>query len=162
PGPGGAGAPQDVWPQWRGPTGDNVASGTGLPTKWSKTENVVWKAALPGWGNSTPAIWKDAIFVTTQDEDRLLFLRLDRLTGKTVWERQVGKGIPRRKGAQGNGMYRDEHNMASPSPVTDGKHVWVHFGNGDIACYDFAGEKVWSFNFIERYGPYSIWWGHAN
>ena len=52
--------------------------------------------------------------------------------------------------------------MASPSPVTDGKHVWVHFGNGDFACYDFAGEKVWSFNFPDKYGPYSIWWGHSN
>ncbi|HYV37514.1 MAG TPA: PQQ-binding-like beta-propeller repeat protein [Gemmataceae bacterium] len=154
--------PTDVWPEWRGPTGDNHVPGPALPTKWSKTENVVWKAPFPGWGNSTPAIWKDAIFLTTQDNDRLLFLRIDRLTGKTAWERQVGKGVPRRTGKQGNGMFRDEHNMASPSPVTDGKHVWVHYGNGDIACYDVDGDKKWSFNFIEKYGPYSIWWGHAN
>jgi outer membrane protein assembly factor BamB len=52
--------------------------------------------------------------------------------------------------------------MASPSPVTDGKHVWVHFGNGDLACYDFAGKKVWAKNMSKAYGPYSIWWGHAN
>ena len=52
--------------------------------------------------------------------------------------------------------------MATPSPVTDGRHVWVHFGNGDLACYDFAGERVWSKNLTDRFGPYSIWWGHAN
>ena len=38
----------------------------------------------------------------------------------------------------------------------------MHFGNGDLACYDFAGEKVWAFNLAERYGLYTIWWGHAN
>lgn len=154
--------PEDVWPQWRGPTGDSVAPGRGLPTYWSKTENVVWKTPLPGWGNSTPAIWKDVIFVTTQEDDRLFLLQLDRRSGKVIWQQEVGKGMPRRKGSVGNGRYHDEQNMATPSPVTDGQHVWVHFGTGDLACYDFAGKQIWAFNFTERYGPYTIWWGHAN
>jgi outer membrane protein assembly factor BamB len=155
-------SPQDTWPQWRGPTGDSVSLTANLPTHWSKTDNVLWKTPLPGWGNSTPAIWKDAIFVTTQDKDRLLLLRIERPTGKIVWEQEVGRGTPRRSGPQGNGRYHDENNMASPSPVTDGEHVWAHFGTGDLACYDFAGKKLWSTNMTERYGPYSIWWGHAN
>jgi outer membrane protein assembly factor BamB len=156
-------APEDVWPQWRGPNGDSVAPGPALPTRWSKTENIRWKSPLPGWGNSTPAIWRDAIFVTTQvDDDRLLLLRVDRTTGKIAWQREVGRGTPRRQGLVGNGRFHDEQNMASPSPVTDGRHVWVHFGNGDLACYNFAGEKVWAFNMAQRYGAYTIWWGHAN
>src|SRR5580692_6884963 len=85
-------SPQDIWPQWRGPTGDSVSPTANLPTRWSRTENVLWKTPLPGWGNSTPAIWKDAIFVTTQDKDRLLLLRLDNGSGKVVWQREVGKG----------------------------------------------------------------------
>ena len=52
--------------------------------------------------------------------------------------------------------------MATPSPVTDGRHVWAHFGNGALACYDFAGTKIWGINLVEQYGPYTIWWGHAN
>src|SRR5258705_119216 len=92
-------SPEDTWPQWRGPTHDSVSPAASLPTHWSRTENVVWKAPLPGKGNSTPAIWKDAVFVTTQvDDDRLLVLRLDRATGKIVWLREVGRGTPRRKG----------------------------------------------------------------
>ncbi len=154
--------PTMIWPQWRGPTGDSVAPGKGLPTHWSKTENVVWKTPLPGWGNSTPAIWKDAIFVTTQEEERLLLLCLDRPSGKIVWQREVTKGTPRRKGPVGNGRYHDEQNMATPSPVTDGRHVWAHFGNGVLACYDFSGKQVWSVNFTDHFGPYTIWWGHAN
>ncbi len=155
-------APEDVWPQWRGPTGDSVAPGGRLPTHWGPAENVVWKTALPGWGNSTPVIWQDAVFVTTQEEDRLLLLRLDRRTGQVAWQREVGRGTPRRQGPVGNGRFHDEHNLASPSPVTDGRHVWAHFGSGDLACYDFAGERVWSVNLAERYGAYTIWWGHAN
>jgi len=159
----GAAAPTDIWPQWRGPTADSVAPGKDLPTKWSKTENIAWKTRLPGWGTSTPVIWKDAVFVTSQVTDRqLLLLRLDAKTGNIVWQREVGQGEPRRKGPVGVRRFHDEHNMASPSPVTDGKHVWAHFGNGDLACYDFAGEKIWSINLWKDYGVYSIWWGHAN
>jgi len=91
-------APEETWPQWRGPTADSVAPGKNLPTKWSKTDNIAWKTPLPGWGTSTPAIWQDAIFVTTQVKDsELLLLRLDAKTGKIVWQREVGKGEPRRK-----------------------------------------------------------------
>jgi outer membrane protein assembly factor BamB len=162
-GPADAVAPADFWPQWRGPTGDSVAPGRGLPMKWSQTENIAWKTPLPGWGTSTPAIWKDAVFVTTQVDDRqLVLLRLDAGTGKIVWQREVGEGKPRRKGPVGVGRFHDEHNMASPSPVTDGKNVWAHFGNGDLACYDFAGNKIWAANLGKDYGIYSIWWGHAN
>ncbi len=153
---------EETWPQWRGPTGDSVSPAARLPMRWSQTENVVWKTAIPGWGNSTPAIWRDVIFVTSQQDDRLLLLRLDAKTGNIVWTRELGRGTPRRSGATGNGRYHDENNMSSPSPVTDGKHVWAHFGTGVLACYDFAGEPVWSTNMIERYGPYSIWWGHSN
>src|SRR5437660_7122760 len=88
-------SPEPVWPQWRGPTGDSVAPGPALPTHWSATENIVWKTALPGWGNSTPAVWRDALFVTTQEGDHLLLLRLDRATGKVLWQREVGHGTPR-------------------------------------------------------------------
>jgi outer membrane protein assembly factor BamB len=156
-------SPTEIWPQWRGPTADSVAPGKGLPTQWSKTENIRWKMPLPGWGVSTPAIWKDAIFLTTQVQDKnMLILRVDAETGKIVWKHDVGIAIPRRDGKRGNLGFMAESNMATPSPVTDGRHVWFHFSNGDLLCCDFAGKKIWSNNLIERYGPYSIWWGHSN
>jgi outer membrane protein assembly factor BamB len=161
-GPADAVSPENIWPQWRGPTGDSVAPVRDLPTHWSKTENVLWKTPLPGWGNSTPAIWLDALFVTTQDDDRLLLLQLDRRNGHVVWQREVGRGTPRRQGELGNLRFHDEHNMATPSPVTDGRHVWVHFGNGALACFDFAGNLVWDLDLVQQYGPYTIWWGHGN
>ena len=49
-----------------------------------------------------------------------------------------------------------------PSPVTNGKVVVVHFGNGDLAAYDFNGGQLWKRNLQADYGPYTIWYGHAN
>ncbi|MBI1832047.1 MAG: PQQ-binding-like beta-propeller repeat protein, partial [Planctomycetes bacterium] len=144
-------AAKDVWPQWRGPTADSVAPGKGLPIQWSTTDNIAWKTPIPGWGTSTPAIWKGAIFVTTQVDDRKLFLlRINVRNGNVAWMREVGQGQPRRKGPVGVNRFHDEHNMASPSPVTDGQHVWVHFGNGDLACYDFAGNQIWAKNLAKE------------
>jgi outer membrane protein assembly factor BamB len=46
--------------------------------------------------------------------------------------------------------------------VTDGQLVVVHFGNGDLAAYDFDGKQLWHRNLQHDYGDYTIWWGHAN
>jgi outer membrane protein assembly factor BamB len=54
------------------------------------------------------------------------------------------------------------HNNASPSPVTDGEVVIAHFGNGELAAFNFEGEELWRHNLQKEYGAYTIWWGHAN
>ncbi len=37
-----------------------------------------------------------------------------------------------------------------------------HFGNGDLAAYDFNGGQLWKRNLQADFGPYTIWYGHAN
>jgi outer membrane protein assembly factor BamB len=144
-----------------------------LPVVWHEERGIVWKTPLPPWGTSSPAIWGDAIFVTSHnDQNELLLLKLEKKSGQLVWTQKVGSGEARReegKGkGKGKGSSRDKqkfhqlHNLASPSPVTDGKTVVVHFGNGDLAAYDFAGQQLWKRNLQEDYGGYTIWWGHAN
>lgn len=150
------------WPQWRGPHGDSVSDETNLPLHWSEDAGVAWKTPLPEWGTSTPAIWGDAIFVTTQQDDELLLLRLDKATGEIVWTRQVGEGTPRREGGKREQKFHQLHNMASPSPITDGELVVAHFGSGDLAAFDFDGNPLWRRNLEREYGTYTIWWGHAN
>jgi outer membrane protein assembly factor BamB len=154
----------DDWPQWRGPAGDSTSDEKGLPTHWSETENIAWKSALPQWGTSTPAIVGDAIFVTSENEGTLLLLRIDKATGKIVWKEQVGSGKANRTvmGKKRTVKYHPLHNMASPSPVTDGERVIVHFGSGDLASYTLAGHLEWKRNLVADYGPYTVWWGHAN
>ena len=54
------------WPHWRGPSASGVSPETGLPDRWSDTENVAWKAPVRGLGISSPIVWGDRVFVTSQ------------------------------------------------------------------------------------------------
>ena len=165
------------WPRWRGPHGDGTSRATGLPVKWNEAveggngeKNIVWKCALPEWGRSTPAIWGDAIFLTSHVDDKnLVLLKIDKLSGKIQWTRRVGTGSCGRmtlRGKRGDErrkmMFHATQNMASPSPVTDGEVVVVHFGNGELATYNFNGRRLWHRNLQRDYGNFSIWWGRAN
>jgi outer membrane protein assembly factor BamB len=154
----------DNWPQWRGPEGNGVSRESGLPLAWSETENIVWKADLPAWGTSTPAVWGDAIFLTVQHDDgKLQVLRLNASDGQIAWTRDVGSAeMVREAEKRSVQKFHRLHNGASPSPVTDGQTVFYHFGNGELAAFDFAGNQQWRRNLQADYGPYSIWWGHAN
>lgn len=159
----------DNWPAWRGPTGDGVSRETDLPVVWNKTSGIIWTTPLPEWGDSTPAIWKDAVFVTSHVGDKLLFLKLDKQTGAIEWTREVGTDdvsrMPLRKkeaSERSEQKFHELQNLATPSPVTNGNVVIVHFGNGDLAAYDFAGKQLWKRNLQADYGKYTIWWGHAN
>jgi outer membrane protein assembly factor BamB len=152
------------WPQWRGPAGDGISLEKGLPLAWSESQSLAWKCPLPGAGASTPAVWGDAVLVTCQKGDELLLLRINARDGRVAWERPVGTGILVRKTAKPRGeqKFHEIQNLASPSPVTDGRRVFVHFGNGDLAAYDFDGQRLWRRNLQDDYGHYTIWWGHAN
>ena len=158
------------WTEWRGPTGDGVSRESGLPVAWSEHLGVRWKRELPEWGNSTPAIVGDAIFVTSHESDRrLLLLRIAKATGEIVWTREVGQAetptaaILKKQGEERRHQkFHQTQNLASPSPVTDGELVVVHFGNGDLAAYDFDGNRLWKRNLQEDHGAFSIWWGRAN
>ncbi|NQU23925.1 MAG: PQQ-binding-like beta-propeller repeat protein, partial [Candidatus Nealsonbacteria bacterium] len=153
-------------PQWRGPDGNGVTTQTELPIAWSEHFGVEWKCELPEWGTSTPAVWDDAIFLTSHvDEKDLVLLKINKKTGEIEWTRKVGTGSALRGRPfvnRGRQKFHEDHNLASPSPVTDGKLVVAHFGNGDLAAYDFRGKQLWHRNLQDDHGEYTVWWGHAN
>ena len=75
------------WPRWRGPSGQGLAIDSGYPDRWSSTENVLWRATVPGRGHSSPIVWKDRIFLTTARGDgRVSMLAFNRADGKQLWE----------------------------------------------------------------------------
>lgn len=137
----------DNWPQWRGPTGDGVSTAKGLPTTWSDKENIFWKLYLPGMSGATPAVWGDKLFLTSADGNNIVLMCIN-AEGKTLWKRPLGEGTRR--------FRQDEGNQASPSPSTDGTHVYAFTGAGDFACVDFEGKEIWKFNIQERYGQFRI------
>ena len=138
------------WPQWRGPRHDAVSRDPGLPAEWSDTKNVLWKAPLPGMASSTPAVWGDHIFLTSEAGNDLVLLCLG-ADGKERWQRKLGEGSSKARGGEGN--------SASSSPATDGKLVFALVGSGDFAAFDFSGKEAWRFNAQERYGKFSYDFG---
>src|SRR5262245_38610339 len=84
------------WPVWRGPKGDGIVTDSAVPTKWSATENVVWKVSVPGIGHSSPVVSNGRVFLTSfdpQTNDRLL-LCFDRADGKLLWQKSVLTAAP--------------------------------------------------------------------
>jgi len=137
------------WPQWRGPAFNGSSAETGLPETWTK-ETVKWKAPLPGLSGATPAIWGDRIFVSSPDADKnLLLLCYSRKDGSLLWKQQI---------AEGGDITKGRNNMASPSPIVDGKAVYILYGTGDFAALDFNGKTLWHRKLGEDYGRFSINW----
>ena len=159
-------APKNNWTQWRGPEGNGISVETNLPAEWSDTKNIKWKVPIAGRGHSSPVVWDNRIFLTTDIEGEVVpgakavehidsgkpfkhpdsvgadrkhsfkVLCIDRATGKTVWEKTAYEGT----------VYDDRHrksSFASPTPATDGTYVFAYFGTEGLYCYDFNGKQIW-------------------
>lgn len=140
------------WPQWRGAQGNGISEETDLPIRWSKTENIAWKLPLPPRSGSTPVVWGSRIFLHLADGDDLFLWCVDRSTGLPLWKRRLSGG---------NEMARKE-NMSSPSPVTDGRHVWVLTGTGVLKAFDNDGNEQWTRNLPKDYGGFGLNWNYAS
>jgi outer membrane protein assembly factor BamB len=156
------------WSQWRGPEGSGVSTETNVPTEWNLSKNIKWKTAITGTGLSSPIVWENRIFLTSDIEGEVVpgakavghkmgeqvfvhpdsvganrkhnfkVICLDRNTGKVLWEQTAYSGT----------VYDDRHrkgSYAAPTPATDGSHVYTWFGGeGDgLYCYDFNGKLIW-------------------
>jgi outer membrane protein assembly factor BamB len=126
------------WPRWRGPTGQGeVRTGT-YPDRWSPTEGIKWKIAVPGRGNSSPIVWGDRIFLTTAYDGgrRLALLAFRRADGSRLWE----TAVPKQQGVEyGHG----KNGFASATPITDGERVYASFGMHGIMATDLEGRLLW-------------------
>jgi outer membrane protein assembly factor BamB len=131
-----------VWDRFRGPNGTGTSDDKDVPLKFGAKENMIWKVALPGVGNSSPVVWGKHLFLqsaTSEGKQRSL-LCLDTTDGKIRWQRSIPA-----EAAQ----VRADSSLASSTPTTDGKAVYVSFWDGkdiQVWAYDFQGEKLWSKN----------------
>jgi outer membrane protein assembly factor BamB len=141
------------WPDFRGPRSSGVSEETNLPTKWSETENLVWKTELPGPGASSPITFGDHVFVTcytgygipgdkTGEMKNLKrhLLCLDRKKGTILWDKEVEAKLPE---SRYSGNYITLHGYASSTPATDGERVYVFFGKSGVFAFDFKGKQLW-------------------
>jgi outer membrane protein assembly factor BamB len=148
-------AAAEDWPEFRGPTGQGLSSATSLPVKWDLPANVRWKVSLPGKGWSSPIVHDGRIFLTTAvpseenppKRQSLRALSLDATQGEILWDVEVFV-----KTMEPGETLNAKNSFASPTPITDGERVFVHFGPDGTACLDRDGKRIWA-NDQLRYNP---------
>jgi outer membrane protein assembly factor BamB len=141
------------WPEFRGPTGQGLASDTGLPVSLDPAHDFTWRQSIPGKGWSSPIVCGDWVFLTTAvasendgtGEQSLRALCLSAATGAALWDVEVFA----RQGGAGIHM---KNSFASPTPITDGQRLYVHFGPDGTAALDLDGHLIWANREI-RYDP---------
>ena len=137
------------WPRWRGPSGQGQVPAGQYTDRWSPTASV-WRASVPGRGNSSPIVWGDRIFLTTGygNGDRLSMLAYSRADGKKLWETFIPQS--------GVEYVHYKNGFASATPTTDGQLVDASFGRHGLFAFDFNGKIAWQhkFGIIDNYhGP---------
>ena len=142
----------DNWPQWRGPQLNGLSGETNLPVKWSKTENIAWKLPVPERSGATPIVWGDHIFLNIGEGSSLALWSVEPEHGR----RPVEAAARRRQRPHA------EAADVVPSPVTDGRTVWVMTGTGLLRAFDFAGKELWLRDIQKDYGRFGIQWGYAS
>ena len=147
----GLAAHADDWPRFRGPTGQGHSFEGQLPLEWDEERNVVWRIPVPGQGWSSPVISEGRIWLTTALVDQgaasLRAIAFDFETGREV----VNSEIFRLDDAR---LLNLKNSHASPTPILEGDHVYVHFGASGTAALTTAGEIVWKtrFPYISQHG----------
>lgn len=128
------------WPQFRGLRGDGTAPGQHPPTRWSATENVMWKTAIHDRGWSSPVIDRGEIWLTTAavDGKKMYVVCVDLQSGQIKLDKLLFENETVQKD------YHETNSYASPTPVLDDRFVYVHFGSYGTACLKRQdGEVVW-------------------
>jgi len=140
------------WTGFRGPGMRGHSQDTGLALSWSDTENIQWKAPLPGPGSSSPIIIGNKILITcysgygldrdnpgdpSQLKRHLVCIRAG--DGKVLWDQSMGAVQPE---LPYKGMLR-EHGYASSTPASDGERVYVFFGKNGVYAFDLQGKQLW-------------------
>jgi outer membrane protein assembly factor BamB len=178
--------PAADWPQWRGPDSLGISPESNLPTSWSPTRNIAWKASLSGTGTSSPIVTGDLVIVTSQSgstdapngadprlarDDRSLATKENAISAKPSPDGKVHLIIEAFKRTTGQRAWQykleaagpapefhEKHNNATPTPVTDGKRLYAWFGNGQIVALDLAGKELWK-HLLPNFNTH---WGHGS
>ncbi len=173
------------WPAFRGLGATGVAENYPLRTSWNADpsdpdpQGVLWRAAVPGLGHSSPVVWGDLIFLSTainengdatlmlgaggqptaaddSQKHRWVILCYDKSTGKELWRKTAHEGEPR-------ATRHVKATQANTSLAVDGKHLVAFFGSEGLYCYDLDGNLQWSRDLgVINISKYGIGWGYAS
>lgn len=144
--------PAGEWPNWRGPAGTGSTDTGQYPVKWDAS-HVLWKAALPGKGGSTPMVRDQRAYLTAPAEGQDAVLAFD-FSGRRLWQTKLGNESPPK--------HRTLGSSANASPATDGQGLFVYFRSGTLAALEFDGAVRWKTNLVERFGRDQLFWDQGS
>jgi outer membrane protein assembly factor BamB len=141
--------PGDIWPAFRG-LGNSLTAARDLPLDWSDDKNIAWSVELPGYGQSSPVVWRGLVFVTTMQGPRKetpTVLCFDLASGEKRWQRDFASS----QEIEATNMVT----RSSPTPVVDGERVVAFFESGDLLALGQAGNVLWQRSLVEEYGNFT-------
>jgi outer membrane protein assembly factor BamB len=145
-------AQSEDWPQFRGPNCSGVSSSTQpLPTEFSDTDNVRWKAS-PGEGIGCPVVAAGRVFTSAMVDEKIVGLfAYDAKSGRELWKRTWPTGdLP---------DIHKTNSHAATTPAADAEHAYFYFSTLGMICVDAAsGKDVWRKElpvpyFVFKWGP---------
>lgn len=137
---------QDRWPGFLGAEASAIKADS-VPTSWSPGKNLEWKADIPGYGQSSPVIWRDQVYVTSVEgpqKEKLHVACYSLQSGKQLWDHVEPSTYPEK-----NSVYISR---AAPTPVLDENGIYAYFESGDIVALSHAGKRKWAASLTKRYG----------
>jgi len=143
-----AAAEPSTWPGFRG-VGTGHTRARELPLEWSDDEGRVWSVALEGFGQSSPVVWHDRVFVTSVDgprKERLIVTALRLSDGERLWQRALESTLPVETS--------DMISRGAPTPAVDAERVYAFFESGDFVALDHDGHVLWRRALATEYGEF--------
>ena len=143
-----AGPAADSWPGFRG-DGSSLAIVDNLPLRWSNEANIAWTAEISGYGQSSPVVWRERVFVTSADgrqKETVLVSCFELQSGKLAWTKDFKGLVPQE--------VSDYISRAAPTPAVDDQHVYAFFETGNLVALDHAGNVVWQRAVTTDYGDF--------
>ncbi|MDB5340909.1 MAG: Pyrrolo-quinoline quinone [Planctomycetaceae bacterium] len=138
---------EEVWPGFRG-WGNSVSEAKNLPRTWElRGRSRGWTTRLPGYGQSSPVVWKEKVFVTSVSGDQKEHLHISAIhlgTGEQLWQKDFAATQKVRDS--------DTVTRGAPTPVVDAERLYVAFESGDIIALSHTGEILWQRSFVKDYG----------
>ncbi|MEX2213893.1 MAG: PQQ-binding-like beta-propeller repeat protein [Phycisphaeraceae bacterium] len=136
------------WPGFRG-TGDSLSDAKNLPLKWSDDEGIAWTADIKGYGQSSPVVHGDKVFVNSvdgKDKTTLHVSAFELRSGKPLWVKTF-------VGTQG--IEDSDYTSKAPgTPCVDDKAVYAFFESGELIALDHDGNTLWQRSLTKEYGNF--------
>lgn len=138
----------DTWTGFRG-TGSNISAATNLPLSWSPTQGIRWKQTVPGYGQSSPVVWKDSVFLTSIEgpqQEKCYIHAYGLSSGKLLWSKEYPASQTKKTSSMVS--------RAAPTPAVDEQGIYAFFESGDVIACSHAGETLWQRSLVKDYGSF--------